>query len=171
LEKKASSSINKLKRITSITTEEEYNQARDQTKILKDVLSEATKQKKEMTDGIQKTLKAIQAHFKPFENKVAVIESEIKTLMAKFLDKKEEKKIQLEEKFSKGKMKVSTFADKSSALSSSAGVRKVEKLFINDVSKIPREYLVPDEDKIKQALKEGTKIAGCELKRVNSISI
>lgn len=42
----------------------------------------------------------------------------------------------------------------------------VPKLEITDITKIPRQYLIPDEVAIKKALKEGKKIPGAILKEV-----
>jgi hypothetical protein len=55
--------------------------------------------------------------------------------------------------------------------SGSVGFRTLQKLSIVDENKIPREYLVPDEQKIKAALKVGKSVPGCVIIEEETLAV
>lgn len=177
LEKQASPAIKKLARVTKVTSKAEFDAVAEQIKLLKEIDKIAIKEENEMTSGIKHSLARIKAHFKPFHDKVSTLETNYKLMMSVWLEKNDKKLAQVTEAFVAGDIKkVSTFAEKTSALQisneGSAGkVKQISKLFINDVSKIPREFMVPDEAAIIAAFKNGENVAGCEYKKVKTIAI
>jgi hypothetical protein len=158
-----------------VVDNESYDLAATLMKNLKTLASQAEASKKKITDPINASLKAVREHFRPFEQTVDALQQDTKQKMQAFLLKQEQERAKLEKKFEQGDIKkVSTLVKKQeelTATSASAKVRKIQKLKIVDVKKIPREYLVPNESLILEDLKAGKKVAGCEIELVNSIAI
>jgi type I site-specific restriction endonuclease len=137
-----------------------------------------TEAKEKLTGPINASLKAIRDMFKPVETYKAMIE-DIRTKMSLWQTsetnrmKAEEAKIAARVGEGKGKLKIET------AMKKMEDVEKVEKevatdaglvqfreskvLKINNVGYIPREYMVPNEKMILEALKEGKLVPGCEI--------
>lgn len=176
VEQKAKGAFAKLKRITRIDSQEDVEVASNQVKVLKELAKEADTQKTGITDPIYQSIERIEELFKPFADKVKKADTDLKTLILDYAERQEKKLQQAQEDFKDGKIKkVSTFTEKTSALQvGSAGAAKfknVSQLFITDVKKIPLEYMVPDETKIKEALKAGKKVPGAEMRKVKKVSI
>lgn len=177
LEKKANPAIKKLKKIVTVDSVEEFQEAGIQLKVIKAVRKEAADEMSSMLSGIKLTEKKIREHFKPFFDKVDSLEADYKLLMSVFLEQSKKKQAKLNEDFETNKVKkISTYNNKLASMTvthvkGGASIRKVQKLFIVDEKKIPREYLVPNEKKIREALEAGENVPGCELKYVEGISI
>lgn len=171
LKKKAGPTISKLKKITKISSQKEFNEAAEQMKFVKKIGKEATAEKKSMLLGIKQTEAKIRAFFAPFEKDIVDLENDIKEHMSKFLEAQKKVVKQINQSFSSGKIaKISTYNNKIAA-TKVKGVRELKDLVIKDINKIPRDYMVPDEGKIKEALLAGEKVPGCELGTKQSIAI
>jgi hypothetical protein len=176
LEKEAKPLFNKLNKITTIKTQEDFEMAGEQLKMLKGIVAKAKELENEMTAGIKQSLKKIQEHFKPFSRKTGDLELNIKLMMSNYLEAAKKKLATIDSNFEKGSMKISTYAKKVAEVaptSSRAGatIRKVWTAVITDENKIPREYLVPDMTAITKACKDGEVIPGVEWKQVDQIAI
>lgn len=159
-----------------VTTQEEFELAGKLIKELKEKVKEAQKSEATILDPLKQAMEATKAHYRPFYNDVAELEADTKSKMKLFVEKQSKLIEKAKDDFEGGKIKkASTYMNKVETLSvqsaKGASVRKVKTLVINDFTKIPREYLVPDEAKIKEALLSGKTIAGCEIKLENSIAI
>ena len=174
LEKQAAPSI---RRVTDlkIKTKGDFELAATLVKQLKGYSALAKQEEDTMVNPAKATIKAIQAHFKPFQNKVAEIEMEVKAKMSEFLVEQKKLSAKAEQDFEDGKIKkISTIVAKQAELrvdNGTAQVRKVWTLFIDNESKIPREYLEPATDLIRSALKDGKTVPGCRWEQVDSIAI
>jgi hypothetical protein len=175
LEKKAKPVFKKLESIDSITTVEDNERAAEQLKFLKVLAQEADAQQKEITDPLEQAKKATIKLFKPFKDRVAEMETTIKLKMSNFLTLQKKKEVKLLEDFDNGKIKnVSTFTKKSQELQITSNVMQVRKVWTVEVeneNEIPREYLVPDMEKIKQAFKDGKKVKGAKYFQKETIAI
>jgi hypothetical protein len=134
----------------------------------------AKEEKEKVTAPLNEALKAERARWKPLEdacaNIVATLKSKILTYNAHQEAERAKKEAQLLARAEKGTMKVETVVNKLAALpDTSASVqtamgavqyRTVKKLSITDINLIPREYLVVDEVKVKEALKAGVVVPG-----------
>lgn len=174
LEKSANPTIKKVTDL-KIKTKEDFELAAQLIKKLKDWAKEAKAEEDRMTEGLKQSLSAIKNHFKPFRERVEMVEDATKEAMQSFLDGQKKLSERLDSDFESGKIKkVSTVVTKQNELrvtNGSAQIRKVWQMKIIDVSKIPREYMIPDTDAIKAVLKEGGSVAGCVWKQVDSIAI
>jgi hypothetical protein len=175
LEKQSTPLFKKLISIEKIADQQTYEQASILVKKLKEFGKLAETEKRKMLDPVRETEKRIREHFKPFEVRLNEIETTIKLLMSNYLINNRKALEKVDEQFEKGKIKsIGAYTDKVAALqvnSIAATIRKVKKLQINDANKIPREYLIPDENKIFEALKNGESIPGCSIVTVDQIAI
>lgn len=175
LEKTASKTRKQLSDLV-VSTQEEFELAGKLIKELKEKVKEAQKSEATILDPLKQAMEATKAHYKPFYNDVAELEADTKNKMRLFVEKQTKLIEKAKDDFEGGKIKkASTYMSKVENLSvqsaKGASVRKVKVLVINDASRIPREYLIPDAAKIKEALLQGKTIAGCEIKLENSIAI
>lgn len=144
--------------------------AHQQLGILKGVKKNIKEQKDGIVKPINEALKNIRELFAPVEKKINVIEDYLKGQVLDYNQKlaEEEKKKEKEaaEKLAKGEdigkatKSLEKTQEKKAAIKN---VRKIKKLKITDVNKIPREFMIPDEVKIRQALLAGAKVEGAEL--------
>jgi hypothetical protein len=174
LKKKAAPIFTKLKKIEKIKTQEDLHQAAEYVKALKELSSIASDEEEDMTSGIKDTLKRIREHFKPFQDDVAKADYDTKLLISKFLDGNNLKLHKVSKDFEVGGMSVTTYAKKTAQLQIKKGaakIRKLKRLHIYDLAKIPREYLFPNENGILSALNNGVKVPGAKLIEIDSIAI
>lgn len=173
---KAKIPFGKLKKIDKIKSKEDLEIASNQVKILKELAKESKRQREEITDSLYAGIEKIEQLFEPFESQVKVADTDTKQKIAEYWEETQKQIAQVQQDFKSGKIKkISTFTEKTNELqivsTGSAKLRKVTKLFITNRKKIPTEYLVPDEKKIEEALKDGKVVPGAELRKVNSIAI
>lgn len=175
LEKKAAPLFKRLNAITAIKNKESFDLAANLVKQLKEIGKIAESEKRSMLEPLKETEKRIREHFKPFEHKLLEIETEIKLQMSLFLESNKKKLAKIDEAFEEGKIRrVGTYTNKVAGLqvqSNSAQIRKVKKLEVYSAKDIPVEYLIPDEEKIMAALKQGKEVPGCRIIVVENIAI
>ena len=145
----------------------------DQAKISLTQVKEIKKIIQDKKDSVVKplneALKNTRALFKPIEDKVDVIETYLKgevlrynTKLLQEQRKREEEaqsKIEAGATFEEATKSVERIEKKIDAIPT----RKIKRLKITDASKIERQFLIPDEQAIKEALIAGIKVSGCEL--------
>lgn len=153
-----------------VTSEEKLVQAVEARKQVKAAIKMIDAQKKSITDPLNAALKNTRALFAPFEDRLAKVDKWLGGEMLNWLEKKEAearaKAAEVEKKVAEGGMtfaKASVAVEKATAKVEAVPVRELTKLRIVDASKLPREYLIPDEGKIFAALKGGQVVAGAEL--------
>lgn len=178
LEKKAQPLIKKLSAF-KIKSNNDYENAYALTKQLKELGKEADKQLATITDPSRRikkdadlAIKAASAIFAPFQKLIVDVDRDIKNHMLEYQENLNSKKLKLNEDFEDGKIaRASTYAKKASELEVSKGVRMVWQAIPKDISKTPDQYWIVDEDKIKEDLKAGKKIAGWSWEQVQTIAI
>lgn len=174
LEKEAAPLFKQLAKI-SIADGDTYNLKSSKVDTLKQLGKAALAKEKSLTDPLQQVIRDIQALFKPFRTIVDNAEKTAKLEMVAFQDKMERLRIKVAQDLQDGKIaKLSTAAKKIAETefhSPTSSVRKVWTLEIVDIGDIPREYLVPDEAKIREAFKAGKKVTGCKWEQKNTIAI
>lgn len=137
-------------------------------------LDKLTEEKEKLTKPINSALKEIRSRYKPAEEKLNIAIATIRSKMSAYqteatrVQKEQEQKIA--DKVFKGTLKVTTAMNKLSSIvqaetqvstdSGSVKFRTVKKFEITDPNLIPKEYLMPDESKIKEAMKTDIKIPG-----------
>lgn len=127
-----------------------------------------------ITKPLNASLKATRELFKPIEDKLESAITTIRSAMTKYQTQLVwEQKIEQEKiakRVEKGTLKVETAVKKMEELdtavdkvvteSGSLTFMEVEKFEVVDITKLPFDYLLPNEVKIRQALKAGIKLEG-----------
>lgn len=168
-----------------IKDEESLAQASDILRNVK-ILSKDIKTRKELiTKPINEGLKSVRDFFRPFEDSLASIEARIKGQMLKFeaeqrrLEREREAKLQQE--VEQGKK---TFSDAvqeaveapilATSVSGKKGTiqyRVTKAIELVNVEEVPREFMVPNYDLIKQMmLKEGKEVPGFKVIEVKQVA-
>ena len=173
LEVEAQPLFKKLKAITSIESQDDYDRALTLTKNLKELARLAKEKEQSFTIPLNDLIKKARELFKPFTTMVEATEANVKVLMLEYVKQQQDALKELEEDFSTGKIKrVSTFANKAAEFSAKkSGNRKVWKAVCVEERITPREYLVPDMQAITNALKSGHKVTGWSWEQVDQIAI
>jgi len=165
------------KKISSLVVDDQdsYNRAGELLKELKAMDKRAIEEEEKITDPMKQALDAAKSHFKPFHDSVKLIETDTKQKMLAYLEDNDRAQEKLLEDFEAGKIKkIGTLTAKQEALhivNSAAVQRMVRTLDVEDIALIPREYMMPDEAKIKEALKAGKKVKGCVWKQVRQLAV
>lgn len=135
-----------------------------------------TERKEAITKPANEVIKSARELFKPFEDQYKQAEGMIKFKMVEFNDKQEAEAKKKEEKiidkveggkmsFDKGAEKIeNAIPDKVVKTDSGKSQFKIIKeVVVEDETKLPREYLVPDMGKIKKDALEGQEIPGVKV--------
>lgn len=158
-----------------IASNADYEAAGKHLKILKGISKVVDTEKGKIINPIKESIKNTEAFFKPFTDEVKQIEVEVKAKMLAWVEKQETKSKQLEADLDSGKIKsIGTFHRKNSELtvqSQHSQLREIKVLEITNLKKIPYQYLLPNETKIREALLAGKKIAGCKLNTKKSLAV
>lgn len=145
-------------------------------------LKALTTDKKLITDPIKASLKEIESRYAPAETNLKQIIDVLRTKQSTYqtatlkAQKEDEDKIASRIGTGSGKLKLETAIAKIEDLgtittkittnSGKLSFRTDKKLKIIDLTKIPREYLVPNESLILTDLKLGKQIPGCEIEEI-----
>jgi len=152
-----------------VNSQPTFEKAGEMLKSLKEYKNFVQEQKDSIVKPLNEALKNARAVFAPVEDRIATVETYLKGSVLKYNQKLQEeakkreaeaqKRIESGESFETATKSVGRVEEKIAAIPT----RKVQKLVIDDLVAIPRDFLVPDESKIKEALKSGYKVAGCRL--------
>ena len=152
-----------------ITSQVTYNSAQETLLKIKAIQKNNKTLKDSIINPIKEALKNVKALFAPSEEALGEFEKIIKGDKVKWSDKLEaieaKRILEAEEKIKSG-VDVETATrglNKAKENLSAVKTRKIPKVRILDKSKIPLEYLEPDEVKIKAVLLSGIKVEGAEL--------
>lgn len=145
----------------------------DQAKISLTQVKEIKKIIQEKKDSVVKplneALKNTRALFKPIEDKVDLIETYLKGEVLKYNTKLLQEQRKREEEAQSKIEAGATFEEATKSVEriekkiDAIPTRKIKRLKIIDASKIERQFLIPNEQAIKEALIAGIKVSGCEL--------
>lgn len=161
----------------TITSDADMPRATELLSQVNKALDQVTDEEDKVVKPLKEALKAEQGRWKPIKTTLESARDAIRTAMSKYQTsvalarKKEEER--LASRVTKGTMKMETAAKKLAeapvpveAVATASGsirFRTVQKLVIEDVKAVPREYMVVDEVAVRAALKAGKTVAGCVL--------
>lgn len=137
-------------------------------------------EKEKVTKPLNEALKAERLRFKPLESvyndAITIVRSKMTIYQSALVKAQQEAQNKLASKVSSGYMKPETAVTKLENLptvekehATDVGLvqfREKKQLLITNQMLIPREYLMPDEDKIMKDLKDSKVISGCELETI-----
>lgn len=135
-----------------------------------------TAEKEKITKPLNEALKAERGRWKPMEtvleSAVSILRKGISAYQTEAKRKADEETARLAERVGEGKGKlkaetairkmgeIDTPAARVATTSGSLKFRTEKKFEVEDMSKLPLEYHLPDETAIRKAMKEGTELAG-----------
>lgn len=159
----------------TINSQPTFEKAKERLIEIKSIKKVISEKKDSVVKPLNEALKNVRSLFKPVEEKIDVIENYLKDGVLSYQRKLNEeiakreaealKKIKEQEakgeevNMDKVVAPIQRVENKIEAIKT----RKVKKLRIVDVNLIPRDYLLPDEVKIKTALIQGVEVSGCEI--------
>ena len=139
-------------------------------------------QKEKITKPLLQAIKEARAMFKPIEDNYSEAERIIKGKILHYNivqeEKRKEKEAKLAARVEKGTMKAETAVKKIEEIPEvknegkvgKVSTRTVKKVVIEDESKLPRKYLIPNQSLIRQDALKGIKIDGVEIKEEKIIA-
>jgi regulator of replication initiation timing len=160
-----------------VNSQETYDQALEFGKNVNRLIKEVDAQEKDITKPINDSLKKIRDAFRPAKDKLEAIKKEIAGVMVEYINAENAKKKleaeRLEARLERGTIREDTVIKKLAIAEETktvtkGGMTSVLTVKIIDKTKIPMDYLIVDESKIKSAHRSGIKIPGviCEYKNV-----
>lgn len=169
--------VNELQSVKRITSDAEQSAVDETLTAVKITRKRLEEDRKSFVDPLNQIVKRINARYKPVDERLEEAEHIYKRLLATRLNELREAEVARAEKEAKKAEKAGagelahdireTALTKNVAPSlSGVTMRTNYRCEVIDVSKVPREYLIPDEKKLNamaRALKEDFKIPGCKL--------
>lgn len=179
------SKLEKQAQSITISSADEHKKAIDLVAVLKETGSKIKNKKESITKPINEALKNIRSMFKPIEDQFESAEEIIKTKLIDYTRKVNEEARKKEQaianRVEKGTLKVETAERKMGEIEKvekttkgekgEVQIRMIKKVRIEDETKIPREYLVPDMVKIRKDALGGKEIAGIVVYEEESLAV
>lgn len=172
-----------VQQVANSLTVESPEQAEQASVVLHDI-KEATRvlteKKTDITRPMMEGLAKVKALFAPLELALKdadkMVRSKVLAYQIEEENRKEEAKAKIAARAAKGSIKAETAVKKLGEVGEVAKTEGIKfttrrKLVIVDEALIPREYLVPDREKITKALFADIAIAGCELKEEKILNV
>jgi hypothetical protein len=163
---KSKKPVKALQAVTKVTKANSFIVAQN-LKTLDGLEKEAVKQYKEIVDPIKGSLQRIENLFEPTFTLFKELKLQGKEQINKFLAQNNARAEELDKQFEKGKIrKGTTLMQKKEELVPDLGelnTRNTTVLKCVASEKTPRNYLVPDESAIREALKQGKAVPGWKL--------
>ena len=170
---------------SKIATEPELQEANEVLVKVKAVGKRVTEEKKKQLDPANATVKSIRDFWAPIEAQYQEAERIIKDAILSYSRKLAElaakKEAQIEKKVEEGKMTFETGLKKIENLPTMqtsmgtkkgmVGVRKVKKFEVEDLAKLPLEYHLANETKIRQAMHAGQELPGVKYWEEETVSV
>lgn len=157
-----------------IVDERSYDLAGEKLQELREWDRIAEEKENSIIIPLNKAVKEVRALFAPFRETVKGLIAEKKSEMLLYLGKVKSKQKKLDKQFDDGKIGTRAYVTgtgKNNFAPSSTGLRKIWTAIPVDVKKTPREYLEPNITKIREALKDGKKVAGWKYEQVDNITL
>lgn len=170
---------------TVVTNEDELKAVSDVIKNVKTMGKFVRQEMERYTKPAQEIINNARLKFLPYEKECADAESALKLKAKRYMDDKEKKRIEAEAKIEHavetGRIKEDTAVRKLEDLGeqkqtvsggeSQITARKVKKAYIIDPEKVPHEYWIIDEARVKKAALAGAEIPGVEVREESEIAV
>lgn len=156
----------------TITNQVSYDQAVTYGKQVSKMEKFLDSEEKKITAPLNESLKAARALFKPYKEKCAEVKNAVKEQMTTYLNAEAAKKAEAEARdlarLERGTIKEETVVNKMvkremESVDATGTTFKQLVIVSVDLSKVPSEYLILNESKVKADYRAGTEIPGVEL--------
>lgn len=149
-----------------VADDQGYQIARDQYKVIQQVGKNLTERKKRILDPLNLAISEIKALFLPKETEILELSRAFSSELGRYATEAENARLRALSAINSDKRlkNIETIQTKREEVGDRlTGTMKIKKVVIENELIIPREYLMPDEKKIKAALLEGKKVKGASL--------
>jgi len=174
LKSRAAAPIKKINALKAVKNNDQNVVLMDNTKIVSQLVKEAETEMKEIIDPILGSVARIKELFKPFIDEGKKIIGESKDKSYKFMEQSRAKKVALLQKYSNGELSGASLMKQQGKLEVAAGASTIRKVWAAtevNAKLTPRQYLVPDETAIREALKAGKSVPGWKWEQVDNIAL
>lgn len=175
IQKKATPILKRIEKAPKVNSTATLDALGAELKALKEVAKEAEDQLASIVDPIKQSIKNAQAIWKPFLTGIYQVVESKKLEIADYKVIQDRASMKVLKDFEDGKIKkTGTVIAKQAELavaSDNVSFRKLTRAKCLDEKATPREYLIPNERAILEALKAGKKVKGWEIETINSIAI
>ena len=168
LVEKAQKAVDSILPIATITSQPTYHDAQESLLEIKKIGKNIKAWKDSVIKPIQEGIKNFKMPFIPIEEQLETREKDIKDEQKKYLTKLEAERVKREKETEEKLKQGVSMNEATKGLHSTTDrlkelhTRKIPKVRI-DEKKLPKEYWIPDESRIKTFLLDGGKIEGVEL--------
>lgn len=152
---------------------------------IKQIGKSITEEKEKITKPLNEALKSARAFFAPYETQYEEAERVVKGKIVAYNQEQEAARIKAEAKLldrvANGTLRYETAMAKRMDLPvperavkgemGSFATRRIKKVEITDKSKLPREYLIPDEVKIRADALKGVEIPGVRVYEEDAVTV
>lgn len=167
----------------SINSQDDFKTAVTLLSNLNHYLDQVIEEKEKVTRPLNEALKVERARFKPLETELETAINAIRLAMSTYqteqlrLAKIEADK--LAKQLSSGKIdfdqavienqKIDRTPSKVETEAGSVAFRTSTRLVVTNIEAVPRKYLLIDEKRVLEALREGKRVSGCKLEEVQTV--
>jgi len=123
-------------------------------------------EKEKITVPLNEALRAERARWKPIESDLELAIGSIRAKMTSYQTSQMEEQEKIAEKVVSGEISFEKAVDKMNVVESvkstngSITFKKVKKFVVEDIGKVPVEYLLVNETMVREAMKEGNEVKG-----------
>lgn len=157
-----------------ITSKLDLNEGVEMLSQCNKFLDKLTEEKEKLTKPLNATLKEIRSRYKPVEEvlneAIGTLKKKMSVYQMKVVKEQEEAEVKIATEVAEGKLDVDMAIEKLEKIDSpdnkvntedgSVAFRTVKKFEIEDLSKVPIEYLEPNETMIRKAMNDGIELPG-----------
>lgn len=160
----------------TISNDVELKQAVEILSTLNSYNDKITEEKEKVTKPLNEALKAERARWKPletmYEQAITAIRSKMTVYQTALVAKQKAEEQKIADKISKGTLKIETGIKKLEKIvpvtttvntnSGSVKFREVKRFRVVDINKLPKEYIMANEEMIKVSMECGNELPGVE---------
>lgn len=155
----------------TIECKEDFENAADFARDLKTQIKTIEDERKKIADPQYAAWKATNALFSKISGKFKEAEKILKERMATFLEAERAREVALLQEAATGNMTALALAGEAAPTAPGISARPKVEFRVVDYTKLPIEYLMPNEQKIRAAVNVGVQIPGVEVTVGTSIAI
>lgn len=130
---------------------------------VQDTLKKIKAEKDGIIKPIKESIDKIKEKYAPYEEQLEEVKAKFKQAKLAYSEILEAQKATLVERVDNGEIKATTAINRIEKLGDVDGIKTIKSLFIEDETKIPREYFVIDLVKVRKDLLAGISVPGAKM--------
>lgn len=164
--KELTTAVAQLPAIRVIKTEPQYQTAMEEFRAVGLIAKNIKAKKDSVLNPLKLATKNLNAIFKPFEDKIAMVEEGFKKVLNAYAQQKFNEREEALEKIENDKRlsnPATIQAKVNEVVERPSDTYKIKVVFVEDIKKVPAEYLEVNHQKILEAYKNGVMVAGTKV--------